>query len=218
MKLSLLSCNIGGIDNIYPPPKQTTKYDFYYYTENNLPFPLPNIDNRMKGKYLKTQAHRFINTDLLAWMDGSIKVKDGTFIAWMEEQMKDCDVMISKHAERNSPYEEIAFIMEHMKKGHPYLLSRYAKQPFRDEIEFYKSQGLPIDYPLFNCFFFCRRNSERVNKAFDDWWDITVRYSNFDQAAFSYAAWLNKLKIKVVDTESYFERKRHNENTYNDTI
>src|SRR6185312_3334982 len=177
VKIALITANIGGIDEVTAPVHQTEDYEFFYYTENTLPFPLPNLDNRMKGKYLKTQSHRFLNHDLLIWIDGSVRIKDGTFLTWILNNIKNSDIVICKHFDRNNVYEEIECISEHMTKGSKYLIERYAKQPFQQEYDFYLKEGLPRDYPLFNCWFFARKNNERVNKIFDDWWDLTLRYT-----------------------------------------
>ena len=60
MRIALLTANIGGIDKVVEPTKQNIPFDYFCYTENNLPFPLPNLSNRMKGKYLKMLTHRFL--------------------------------------------------------------------------------------------------------------------------------------------------------------
>lgn len=209
MKIALMTANIGGIDDVYPPAKQTQPYELFYYTENTLPFQLPNLDNRMKGKYFKTQAHKFLDHELFIWIDGSIEITDGHFITWILEHLQDHDIVISKHDERLNVYDELNHIINKMKIGSPYLLKRYFKQPFKAELDFYKSQKLPKDFPLYKCNFFARWNNNFINEVFDIWWDITLRYTNFDQAAFSYAAWKTNCKIKDIDTSGNLIRYKH---------
>lgn len=210
MKVAVLSANIGDIDEIRPLAKQSAGYNFFYYTENTLPFPLPNLDNRMKGKYFKTQAHKFLEHDIFIWIDGSIEVIDSKFIEKCCRLLQNNDVVSSLHAQRNTPYNELTYIIDQMKNGNRYLLKRYAKQPLYKEYEFYKEQKLPKDFPLYNCYFFARLNNQNVNAAFDTWWDIIMRYSNFDQTQFSYAAWKHNLKICTIKTDDLFIRNKHN--------
>lgn len=207
MKIALLSANIGSFDTPHPIVKQSEEYELFYYTENTLPFPLPNLDNRMKGKYFKTQAHRFLDHDVFIWGDGSIEVIDGHFIRACLVGLEKHDVVITEHAERSNPFQEFAYIKEHINK--PYLFNRYCKQPFDAEASFYREAGMPEDTPLYNCYFFARWNSEKLNTAFDTWWDITLRYTNLDQAAFSYAAWKHRLNIKIIENKDLFIRHKH---------
>ena len=209
MKVALLTSNIGSIDEIRPPIKQTEDYELFYFTENTLPFPLPNLDNRMKGKYFKTQAHKFLDHNIFIWIDGSVEVIDTEFISTCKLQLIDCDVITSMHAERATPYLELNYIIDEMKRGSPYLLKRYAKQPFYREYKYYKELGLPRSYPLFNCYFFARHNNKRVNKMFDVWWDTVLRFSNLDQTAFSFAAWYEQAAVNVVETDKLFIRHKH---------
>jgi len=206
MKIAILSANIGSFDTPHPVCKQSEEYELFYYTENTLPFPLPNLDNRMKGKYFKTQAHRFLNHDVFIWIDGSIEVIDGHFVRACLNGLENADVVITEHEERSNPYEELEYIRDSMDK--PYLFERYHKQPFVSEMAFYGSEGMP-NVPLFNCYFFARKNNVKVNAAFDTWWDTTIRFTNLDQAAFSYAAWKHGLTIKAIENKDLFIRHKH---------
>lgn len=208
-KICLISCNIGDIDSIYPPAKQSQGFELFYYSENTLPFPLPNLDNRMRGKYLKTQSHKFINAEIIIWCDASIEIISPDFIQTCIDHLKDNDIVITKHSQRKNVYEELEYIIDRMKAGDRYLLKRYARQPLYQEYEFYKENKMPKDFPLFGCYFFARWNNDRVNEMFNDWWDLILRYSNFDQTQFAYAAWKHKAKINVIEGKDLFIRNRH---------
>jgi hypothetical protein len=199
MKIAVLSANVGGIDEVKPLPVQSVSCDYFLYTENNLPFPLHNLDNRLKGKYCKINTHRFLDHDIFIWLDGRVEITSPDFVKIMVDQLKDHEVAISYHPFRNNPYEEIAWIQMMMEHGNKYLLSRYATEPFNEEVAFYNKEGLPKDYPLYQCGIFARRNNERVNWIFRDWWLMCLEYSNFDQSQFSYVMWKNKVKIKGID-------------------
>jgi len=163
----------------------------------------------MKGKYFKTQAHRFLDHDIFIWIDGSIEVIDENFVKICCDMLKSCDVVSSLHEQRKSPYDELVYVIDRMKEGNKYLLRRYARQPLYKEYEFYKEQGLPKGYPLYNCFFFARLNNVKVNASFDTWWDTIIRFSNFDQTQFSYAAWHGKLDVRHINTKELFIRHKH---------
>lgn len=206
---SIITCNIGSLDEIYPPEKQGVDYEYYYYHENNLPFPLPDLNNRMKGKYLKTQTHRFLGNDIFIWIDGSVEIIHEDFVKACIDALQDCDIVTTLHTQRTSVYQELEYIIDRMKEGDKYLLKRYARAPFYLEYEFYKKQGLPKTFPLYGCYFFARRNNSFVNKVFDQWWEMILRYSNFDQSQFSFIAWKNKVKINTIEVEKYLVRHKH---------
>jgi hypothetical protein len=211
MKIAIISANIGGIDEIYPPAKQTEDYEFFYYTENTLPFPLPNLDSRMKARYLKTQIHKYLDHDLFIWVDGSVEIVDGTFLTWVKQQIGRDDMIIMRHEERSNVFDELNYIIDAMRAGKGYLIKRRIKQPFKEEIEFYLKNLLPQKFPLYKTYFFACKNNEATNKTFDLWWDLTLRYSNFDQAALSYAAFYywDSFKVNVVNAENYIKRHKH---------
>lgn len=209
MKTAVLISNIGNSDEIYPLSKQTAEFELFYYTESNLPFPLPNLENRMKGKYFKTQAHKFLPHDIIIHLDASIEVIDKDFIQTCVDQLKGYDIVIEPHKQRNSVYQELEHIIEEMKAGNRYLLKRYVKQPLYQEYEFYKTSGMPKIYPLYQCSFFARWNNSKVNKMFDDAWDHILRYSNFDQTQICFCLWKHDMKVNVAQTDDLFIRNRH---------
>jgi len=209
MTVAVEICNIGNSDEIYPLCAQSYQYELFYYTESTLPFPLPNLDNRMKGKYFKTQAHKFLNHDIIIHLDASIEVINPDFIQICIDQLLNNDVVISQHEQRKNVYEELEHIIDEMKLGNRYLLKRYVKQPLYAEYEFYKKSGMPKSYPLYNCSFFARWNSDKINTAFNDWFDYILRYSNFDQSQFAFSAWKNDLKMNVIEVKDLFIRNRH---------
>lgn len=193
---ALLTCNIGDIDEVIEPVEQIRIHDYFCFTERNLPYPLPNLGDRLKGKYLKINPHRFLNNyDNFIWMDGRIHAHNPKFTKFMTEPLKEYDIVIPFHQYRKSVYEEIDFIKHHMSEGNQYLITRYEHEPFDDELEFYKYQGLPESFPLYACGVFARRNDEKLNRIFRDWWLRSLEFTSFDQAMFSYIAWKFKLKI-----------------------
>lgn len=223
MRIAVLTANLGKFDNIFGMPKQQgIKFDFFYYNEHNLPFPLPNLNNRLKSKYLKIQTHRFLpDYDAYIWIDSSIEILANIFVvnflSYLEADqlsVDSYDVAIYKHCERNNVYEEINYILDSISIGNKYLTSRYGDQLIHRELMLYKNNKLPDEYPLFNTYMFARLNNVKVNNAFDEWWRRCIEFSNFDQAMFSLIAYQHKLNIKqlVIDpirTTKLFKRQQH---------
>lgn len=214
MRIAVLTANIGNFDEVYGIPKQDVEFEYFYYNENNLPFPLPNLDNRTKSKYLKLQTHRFLNHDLFIWVDASVEIKANSFVKFFIENAQQYDIALFKHQERSNVYDELSYISQKMKEGNKYLLSRYSNQQLDKEFQFYADTGFPRLMQLFSCFVFARWNTSHVNKAFDEWWKRSIEFSNFDQAMFSYIAYEGKLNIKQLEydpirTYKLFTRNAH---------
>lgn len=198
MKVAILTANIGGIDEVKGIPKQTIPVDYYCYFDNNLPYPLPNLNNRLKSKYVKIQTHRFLpEYDYYIWIDGRVEIKADTFVETILEQLGSNDVALFGHTERRTVDEEMRFILAQIGRGNQYILSRYGNQDIKSEQEFYHQQGTS-NAELFACTLFARRNNDKVNDAFNEWWNRCIEFSYFDQAMFSHVAVTKGLKVKTL--------------------
>lgn len=196
MKIAIITANVGGFDQVIPPVEQSLKFDYFSYTEENLPFPLDSFDNRMKAKYLKLQTHRFLpGYNAYIWLDGRVEVTSSDLVRTMIYAIAEADIMCLEHPERNNVYEELEFILAFMEAGNEYLLDRYNPDAIKKELELYRSKDFPAAHPLYACGVFARWNNQKVNDFFDEWWRSILEFSCFDQAMFSYCAVKEKINI-----------------------
>lgn len=212
VKVAILTASIGGIDEIKGIPKQTIDVDYYAYFDNNLPYPLPNLNNRLKSKYVKIQTHRFLPVyDAYIWVDGRVEIHANSFAETMIEQMGNNDVALFGHTERRTVDDEMQFIQTQIAEGNQYVLSRYGNQDMKSEREFYQREGTS-NAELFGCTIFARKNNTKVNDAFNEWWNRCIEFSYFDQTMFSHIATTRNLKIKTLipyDFKKQFTVGRH---------
>lgn len=199
-RIAVVCANIGSFDPVFKFPDQTIDCDFHYFTEKNLPYPLPNLNNRLRSKYIKIQMHRFLpDYDEYIWIDGSVEVLGKRFAQHMHNHLEGHEVAMSVHHERNTVYEELEYILTNMEAGKEYLIKRYRDEPLAEEMAFYKNSHLSDDHSLYITRFFARRNNKVTNAAFDDWWNRCLEFVNFDQAMFSYIAWRHGVVINELD-------------------
>lgn len=211
MRIAIITANIGDIDNINQFDDKSSlinnqilrediTVDFHVFTEKNLPFPLPNLDNRLKSKYIKIQTHKFLKDyDYFIWLDGRIEVISEHFVTEMLKIIGKKNIAISKHDQRENIIEELEYILDRIKKENKYLYLRYANQCFEQELEFYKKQKEQIqNTPLYHCAYFIRKTDKKTNDVFDQWWEKCIQFSNFDQAMFSYVCYTNNIKIRTI--------------------
>lgn len=219
MKVLLATANVGGFDELITPVSQDPvgmTIDYHIFNEHNLPYPFPNLDNRLKAKYIKTQLHRLLpEYDAYVYFDGRVEIISTNFVRDMMLNLYQNDIVNIYHTHRLNAYQEIEYVLNQMKEGSEYLLSRYKDQQLEKELEFFKQQQLPDTFPLFAGGIFARWNNEKLNHAFDEWWRKCIEFSNFDQAMYSYIAWVNRLKIgafkwdQVEGEERLFKLNKH---------
>lgn len=206
MKIALVSANIGGIDAIRHPVEQTVNVDIFYITEHDMPYPLPNLNNRLRGKYFKTQTHHvFPGYDIVIWVDGSVEITAPDFVEEIVNRMPGYDVLLPLHPDRDTVFQEFDFMRDNLPTS-TYLQNRYLNEPFEEERSFYLKQHLPDTTPLYACRMFARWCTPTINAAFDEWWRRCLEFSNFDQTQFSFIAWKHSLRIPVVKYEDMVTR------------
>lgn len=216
LKIAVITANIGEIDSVPAFPKQDIECDYHCFTEKNLPFPLPNLDNRTKSRYLKMNAHRYLpDYDVYIWIDGRVKVTSESFVNYITDLFHFEDFILCKHPERKAVSDEMEFILHEMNKGNNYLISRYGHQFLRDEMNFYISEKYDNTTTLFASGIFARKNNGIANSACNEWWLRSLEFSNLDQAMLSYIKWKRRLQVYEIPFDNeHFKVLKHEQITY----
>lgn len=195
MKIAIIRSVFGGIDTMKTLPEQTRLFELYHFDENTSPFPLTQLNDRMKAKYFKTQMHRMVDADLYIWIDGKIQIQSGDFIQQCIEQLNGNDLAIMRHLYRSCIYQEADFIYDCISKGNEYLGVRYGNDDLRSEVECYRKENYPKWNGLNDCCIFIRKGNAAMNNLFNDWWDKCLTYSCYDQASIQFLTWEKGIKI-----------------------
>ena len=222
MKIAVITAIFGSTDEQKPFCAQSmpegVEVERFVYNEVNSPIPLPNLPDRLKAKYFKTQSHcipALKEYDVHVWIDGNIEVTNKSFVfaicygLFHDNTMK---IAIQAHHERQTIEQEIGFILDSM--DNPYLAVRYGAQPLGDEYNSYLDNGMPPTAKLYSCNVFARKVGRVSNELFDEWWRLCVEWSWFDQSAFSYIASRAHDVVAVVDmggvcTSPYYTLHSH---------
>jgi hypothetical protein len=196
MKIAVISAIFGDMEKEKPFVYQSVDCHRYVFTPANSPFPLTNLPPRLQAKYFKLQAHHVLpNYDAYVWIDGNIEVTNPDFVRCMTESLHR-KIRIQKHHERETIFEEVAFILG---SDNPYLTTRYGNQPLKQEYEYYLHAGMPHNTPLFSCNIFSWDNSIGNKYWFNEWWNLVLQWSWFDQSAFSYLHFKYANSVETVD-------------------
>lgn len=215
LKVALLTANIGNFELDRHWEDQNCTCNFYKFNDNNLPFPLPNLNDRLRSKYIKIMTHRFLpDYDIYIWIDSSVEIVSDKFVSKIIELLHGNDIVICDHYERKDVYSELEYIKTSIENGKEYLVKRYEKEPIEEEMTFYKNNDITEDNTLFITRFFARRNNKKVNDAFNDWWLRVIEFMNFDQAMFTYIAEKHVLDISCPEyldiVKNYLIIHKHN--------
>lgn len=182
MKIAVITAIFGDMEQPKPFCPQSVECDRIVITEQNTPFPLPNLPPRLQAKYFKLQPHRvWPQYDVFVWIDGNIEVKHPDFVKVMTENLH--GIRIQRHHERQTIGEEIAHILA---SDNPYVTTRYGKQPLKEEYEYYLSKKMSPDTPLYSCNIFAWKSTIEMDEFFNAWWSLVLAWSWFDQSAFSF--------------------------------
>ena len=102
------------------------------------------------------------------------------------------DIALFKHPERSCLYDEANTLIELTKgPGGDYdVLDNIYRQ-----LEFYKEEGFPKDFGLFELSASIRKNTPKIQAMNLRWWEIICRFSSRDQISLPFV--LNSLNINV---------------------
>lgn len=200
MRVALITAIYGGMDIQKQIPEQSIPFDYYFYSEKSGGYSLSSLNNRMKAKYFKCQAHRVLpDYDAYIWLDGSVQIDSHDFVKIMTEQLVGQSVAMTRHPTRTCIYDEISYI-EKVSPLNTYFSSRYENlSVLRDEVEGFRKKGYPEQNGLFACGIFIRRNNYMTNIAYDEWWNSCLTGTYFDQTSFCYSMWKHRIKPHPID-------------------
>jgi hypothetical protein len=205
-RIALLTCNVDSFDDVREIPKQTIPFDYYYFSEANLPTNL-NVEKRLLSKYPKLFSHKLLpDYDIYIWLDGRINIVDEGFVEQMITGLE--DIKITRHPDRQTVQQEFDFIEEQINAGNPYLIQRYTIEGMEAEKKYFTNDL--SKYPLYASGIFARRRRPNINKAFEDIWHKCIQCGNLDQVLFSLIEEKYKLSVTTLGFwNQYFYLNQH---------
>ena len=217
MKIAVVTAIFGGFDKPHPLPEQNTEYDYFVFNEASGIPQRAEFTNRMKGKWYKYQQHQLLELqryDIFIWLDGNFQIKRNDFVEYMVRQVRDYDMAMVTHQQRDCVYKEIDFILDAVTNPNADAFqAKYFKPRYGHEVDLLKLQardymamGMPPNWGLFACGLFARKNIPLVNQAMDQAWLDNLRYCSQDQNPVPVALWkynlkVNRLALDVLDNK-----------------
>lgn len=200
-RIAIYTAIFGDYDQLKIFKKAPSGCDYYCFTDNkNLKSDIFKIihcdaldlDSTRNAKIFKILPHRYFpNYEYSLWIDGSVMIKDYNFYKLVDRYLKDYDIALFNHPERNCVYDELDACIK-LKKDNALVMSK--------QINRYREMGYPDCNGLAACTIILRRhNSPRLIQMNESWWHEIEVGSRRDQLSFNYVAWKHKIKYGLID-------------------
>lgn len=202
MKIAIISCNLC-IPRKYENQKQVSdnEIDYFYFNDKNFVLRKNAMHPRLQAKIPKMLGWQLCNNyDFYIWLDANITFSNEKSVDWLIEKCK-TNIAFFSHFERKSIREELDFIIDKMKKGDQYLISRCEYELMEEQIDFYFSHKDFKDSYLFACGIFIYKKELIVEKfnVMEQWFYHCARWSVRDQLSIPFLLWLNNIKFDVIN-------------------
>lgn len=181
----------GGYDNLKTQPESATKdVDFIAfvdeaYPENPtwdfLPVHKEFSDPNRNAKIHKVMPHLYFpNKEYSLWIDGSVSIEFSFDLKRLIEiYLKDADLAIFRHPERNCIYAEASTCIQR-KLDNPEVIIKQIKK--------YTTNKYPPNAGLVEATIILRRHTKQVKEFNEAWWNEIKNGSKRDQISFNYVA------------------------------
>jgi len=209
MRIAAVCAIYGGYDLIPPVPEGVD--DAVLVTDVPVRSGWRNVVEpsdkhpRLAAKRPRVRPDLYTDCDASLWMDGSIHVRDGAFIAHVRSLLDAHELVLTDHPEdRDCLYQEAA---------HCHDWPKYRDQPLHDQVATYRSEGMPEHFGLWATGSIARRHTDRMRSLGDAWLAEMERWSIQDQVSLPYLLWRDRIAFTTFGIDqldnTYFDLLPH---------
>jgi hypothetical protein len=201
MKIAIVTASVGaGLPVEYPIPFKGVDYHAFVSESapeetmwNYHPVPEWTIDKQYAGrrhaKVFKILPHLFLpGYDYYIWVDSTHLVAMNPQDI-VEQYLKDSDIAVFEHPERDCVYDE-ASLIQAIKYDRVYDVQR--------QMDYYLSNNYPHNNGLYELPCRVQRNTPQIQALMLTWWELICKYSSRDQLSFPYALHMHQIKPTIM--------------------
>ena len=193
---------VTGAYDYMPIQPKIDGVDFIYFTDGKLLEPIKspwipillgdeNLDNRRRSKRPKLNPHSIpllMNWKYMIWIDGDMGIINFNFVSEIMLYMKNGFVVSPHFDGRKCAYGEATI-----------RPPKYVNEPLDDQCNFYRSEGFPEQYGLYECGVSARDlTNQKVKELGELWHKQNLEWSYQDQVSFPYCLWKTGFKPDVL--------------------
>ncbi len=210
-RLAVYTTIIGDYDKLNDPTVVDENCDYYCFTDNkelkskiwkivyidkkdfdeikNL-----DLDNRRISRFLKTHPHLILpQYSHTFFLDSNITIIRSIWV-WIALYSNGEDLITYKHPHRNCIYKEAEACK---------ILNKDDYTLIDSVVERYKNEGFPAQLGLTMTCVLYRKNTKKMNKFNELWWDEIKNYSKRDQLSFMYLCWKEKFRFDICPLNAF---------------
>ncbi|OGC69957.1 hypothetical protein A2415_04865 [candidate division WWE3 bacterium RIFOXYC1_FULL_39_7] len=199
MKIAVITANLGNFDPRIDYVEQSVKHDFYRFTDENFPPRHKAMTSRLQARIVKMFGWQMVpGYDYYIWVDASCTLSSPDSVRWFIDQCDGVDMAVFKHPERSTIQQEADFLKERLKRGDPYIVSRYENELIDEQMEVIKADKSFADQNLFASTALVYKNNPKVHNVMFHWWHHTSRYHSIDQLSLPYVLFTQNCKVRII--------------------
>lgn len=199
MKAVVYTANLGGIDSPLNYREQNTnaritEIELVTYTDEAKPYrQFSGMHPRIESRFYKWMPHKLPEldgADYAIWVDSSANILTETFVTVIVALLGDSEIMCFRHPDgRDCIYQEAEFCSH---------WAKYVHQPMREQVEHYRSLGMPEHWGLYACGLVAYNMRKLPVHFLEENWYEMLKWSYHDQISVPYCCWRNDFKIKYL--------------------
>lgn len=149
----------------------------------------PGLGHRKQARRCKTMAHEYFpGADVTIWLDGNVRLMIPAGRA-VKKWLGNVDLAIFNHPDRVCLYDEAMFCIRRGKGSKGRLQAQMAA---------YQRAGMPAKWGLPETKCVIRRNTPKMVKLNEAWWQEIQQHSVRDQVSLPFVCWKLGIRWKVI--------------------
>jgi len=189
----------GNYDKL-PKPQVTGEHTYVCITDDTKPKGVwttekktCSLSPRRCSRHAKIVYYlHFPNEEITIWHGGNVRLKgDLTALANL---LNGTDIAAVRHSQRDCIYDEAQACIR-------WELDN--KLTIKEQMARYRKAGYPSRNGLHTAFLIVRRNTKKMRKFADLWWNEVRRGSHRDQLSFDYCLWKMKIEPAIIPGNIY---------------
>jgi SAM-dependent methyltransferase len=215
-RLVVVSAIFGGRDAPLPIPAGLDITEAVLFTDCVSPKDAPGwrvvtcdkaADPRLAARRVKTLALELVDSEVLLWIDGRIRLTGVPLRRLVTEALEEAELAGFPHPWRRCAYAEA------LECG---TLGLAPVDALADQAAAYRDEGLPENAGLWNTMVLARRNTPAMRELGRCWWEEIQRHTVRDQVSLPYLLWRDGIRpgelgpdVYREGSSPYFDRGRH---------
>ena len=151
---------------------------------------------RLANRFQKMRFHETLPSDHFSvYIDANIRQVASLVPLFREFERSGADIGLYRHYSRHSVEAEASACIARNKVEHPETVG--------PELAFYKTEGFPDQGGLWEgSIIFKRHDSEKLQNAMREWWNLYSRFQTRDQFSLPFIIWKHDLQVFDLGSDS----------------